>query len=255
MKRIVAVALLVLVTGCKSNLWKDITEKDSSLKNKKATTKGLCFGVVVPKDVPETSIGVLVERVLKESPADQAGIVPGDEIRSLGGRVVRNARDLENAIRAVKTRNGDNVGVTGAQAAPVDVVVAFDGEERIVHCKLVPWSERSEFARERVQVHAKLHESTVSVPFIVDYAKLSVPPAMFRDYYGWMLAEPLVLYRDVDIVPLLGIFSLFRLETTAYRDAWRLQVFTWPLKFTSTDDEEEGEKSRLAPGEERFDAL
>jgi len=59
---------------------------------------------------------------------------------------------------------------------------------------------------------------------------------MVREYAGVELKEPLLLYRDVDIIPLFGIFSLFRLETSDYRDAWRFQVLTWPLRFTSISD-------------------
>ncbi|MEZ0230309.1 MAG: PDZ domain-containing protein [Planctomycetota bacterium] len=249
MHRVAAVALLVLVTGCKSNLWKDISDKESA-NDVVLRQRGFCLGVTVAREALETSIGVTVERVLKESAADQAGIVPGDEIRSVGGRVVRSARDLEAALRSLKARSGDNVGFTGP--VPADVIVAFDGQERIVHCKVTPWIDQVKLARERCQTHAKTHESTVSVPFVVDYSRLSIPVGMFRDYFGRSLAEPLLLYRDIDIVPLLGIFSLFRLETTSYREAWRLQLLAWPLKFTSTDDDDEGLNSLLAPGEERF---
>jgi hypothetical protein len=31
--------------------------------------------------------------------------------------------------------------------------------------------------------------------------------------------------------------------------------YTWPLEFTSTDDEDDGLRSLLAPGEERFSVL
>lgn len=232
--------LLVAASGCKSNLWADVSDHPKTHAQKEEE-KERFLGVVVADKAPPLAVGVRVERVLRSSPAEQAGIRPGDEIRGLGGQSVRTASDLDAAIRRC---TGDK---------PVEVVVAREGEQWKGNIRPTTRGEQKEIARERLVSHAKTLESTVRVPFLLDYQKLEVKPDMWRDYLGQKVIEPVVLYRDIDIVPLLGIFSLFRLETAGYRDAWRLQLLTWPLKFQSIGNVDDRED--LAPGEEALRCL
>lgn len=251
MKRALLVVLLLFVSGCRSNLWKDVSEK-AHTEAELERERQLCLGVTVPLEERETALGVVVQRVLRESPADQAGLAPGDEIRSIGGRIVRNARELEGALRSFRRTSGDNVG--DATAASVDIVIASCGEERVLRCKLTTWGDHLRLARERCQTHAKTYESSINVPLLFEYSCMAIPEDLFRDYFGQQLAEPLLLYRDVDVVPLLGFFSLFRFERTSYREGWRLQLLSWPLVFTRISDDDRL-KEKLALGEDRFEVL
>jgi hypothetical protein len=253
MKRAIFVGLLVALAGCRSSLWKDVSEKPQGETERQREGR-LCLGVTVPRDSSGVAIGVPIRRVLKESPADQCGLGPGDEIRSVGGRNVRSAEELDGVLRALRHGSGDEVGATDRPPSTVDIVVASCGEEHVVHCRLTTWGDQARLARERCETHAKVYESTFSIPLLVDYEKMSVPTDVFRDYYGRELSEPLLVYRDVDLVPLLGFFSLFRFESTSMRDAWRLQLLAWPLVFTWISDDE-GLKELLAPGEDRLEVL
>ena len=61
--------------------------------------------------------GARVEKVLAGSPAEQAGLRPGDVITRLGPIAVRSARDLDTALRTL------------IPGQPVEVVLERDGKE------------------------------------------------------------------------------------------------------------------------------
>ena len=42
--------------------------------------------------------GALINKVLKDSPADKAGLLPGDIVISIDGKKIRNANDVRNRI-------------------------------------------------------------------------------------------------------------------------------------------------------------
>ncbi|HZV02057.1 MAG TPA: PDZ domain-containing protein [Planctomycetota bacterium] len=247
MKQALLVALLVAATGCKSNLWKDVSERGPTA-SEEARRCDLCLGIVTRKDPPDTAIGVPIVRVLKESPAEKAGLAPGDEIRSVGGKITRTPNELVGALHALRTGAGDQPDPT---CRPVDLVVARDGEERVVKTTFTTWGDQNRIARDRIE--DRNTKSTLSIPLIIDYESRTLPAELYLAYKGFQLAEPALLYRDLDIVPLLGFFSLFRLERTQVRPAFRLQVATWPLVFTHISDEE-GLKDLLAPGEDRLES-
>lgn len=61
-------------------------------------------------DLPEDATGVLVPEVVPDSPADDAGIIPGDVVIELEGQRVTSASDLRNRIAA--KRPGTEMRVT-----------------------------------------------------------------------------------------------------------------------------------------------
>ena len=67
--------------------------------------------------------GAIVEGVLPGGPADRAGVVPGDVIRSIGGERVRDPADITRIVEA--RRPGERVEVTvereGAQTTVLEV--------------------------------------------------------------------------------------------------------------------------------------
>ena len=42
--------------------------------------------------------GIWIERVIPESPAEKAGLLPGDQILSANGKEVRELKDLHDAV-------------------------------------------------------------------------------------------------------------------------------------------------------------
>ncbi len=78
---------------------------------------------VVPSDAPEGK-GAVLDEVSKRSPADAAGMKPGDRLVSFGGREVRTADELRAALDRV--RPGDKAAakvVRGTEA--MDLTVTF----------------------------------------------------------------------------------------------------------------------------------
>jgi serine protease Do len=60
--------------------------------------------------LPDLS-GALVSEVAPNSPAAQAGLQPGDVVRSFGGKAIRNAEDLKNAIANAQVGAPVRIGV------------------------------------------------------------------------------------------------------------------------------------------------
>ena len=68
--------------------------------------------------------GVLILRVKRGSPADQAGLARGDLVVEVGGEPVRSIGDLDRAVRAAGSQLGVRV-LRGAE--PRELAVAFGG--------------------------------------------------------------------------------------------------------------------------------
>jgi len=90
----------------------DVAENFPSSSNQAEHGK---LGVTVENITPESArqmqlsstVGALVTEVRPGSPADEAGVQPGDVIRGVNNTVVNNAADLASAVRNLK--NGDAV--------------------------------------------------------------------------------------------------------------------------------------------------
>lgn len=67
----------------------------SELKESQAKTMGL----------PVTTRGVLVEKVYKDSPAEDANLEPGDILLKLEGKTVLTPRDVQNIVRAKRVKD------------------------------------------------------------------------------------------------------------------------------------------------------
>jgi len=96
---------------------------------------GLEFAALTPAASARTPMlkrgGALVKRVLADSPAAKAGIVPGEVVAAINGRLILTARQASDQVRAV--RAGDRVtltlyDITKGEVRPRDVVLTFDAE-------------------------------------------------------------------------------------------------------------------------------
>lgn len=61
--------------------------------------------------IPEEIVGVIVREVRKDSPADKAGIIPGDVIFSIGGKKFEKSSDLSNTVGLMKPDTKAVVGI------------------------------------------------------------------------------------------------------------------------------------------------
>lgn len=232
-------ALAFTSFGC-SSLPKDLEDhRKTADQDEKQST--LCLGVVVEKVSIDYSIGIEVTRVLKESPAAEAGILPGDEIRSVNHEPVRSGEDLERVLRAVRT------------AGRVEVVVAQRGAERTMSVGLRTWGDQERVARGALSLDLLNNKKSFTFPLVFTYEQQWISPDRYCAYHGLKPAGNVVAYSDTEIFPVISHFlSIFEFERCPERGAWRLFMIFWPLRFTSIDDDT---KMELAPGEERFRVL
>ena len=62
-------------------------------------------------EIPETTKGIVVGRIIPKGPADLAGIQPGDIITKLNGKDVENTKELQAEIRSLPVGSEINVSV------------------------------------------------------------------------------------------------------------------------------------------------
>jgi len=98
----------------------------------------------VPKDT-----GVVVSDVFKGSPAANAGIKPGDIITNLGGKVVKEGRELQAIVAGLPLRK------------PVDVTVLREGKTRVLPVAIE--EQPGDFGSARAPTSRKTPESPTSV--------------------------------------------------------------------------------------------
>ncbi|MEQ8959325.1 MAG: PDZ domain-containing protein, partial [Coleofasciculus sp. C2-GNP5-27] len=67
--------------------------------------------------------GVLIVRVVPNSPAQQAGLEPGDIIQKVGGKLIKTASDVQEEVEA------------SAVGANLDIEVNRQGKTKTIHVK------------------------------------------------------------------------------------------------------------------------
>ena len=90
---------------------------DSIIKRGRMTRPflGVSMQVVTPVlarefALPDTS-GALITQVVKGSPADQAGIRPGDVVRAIDGQPIRDAHQFRAAIETAEVGRTVSLGI------------------------------------------------------------------------------------------------------------------------------------------------
>ncbi|HVY62073.1 MAG TPA: PDZ domain-containing protein [Planctomycetota bacterium] len=205
------------------------------------------LGIVVKKDAPGAAAkprgtGVRVERLYRSSPAENAGVRAGDAIVRFGAQAVNSAADIEGAMKAGPVKPTSHVELT----------LVRDGQQIVIPVDLQYRSNYGSVVKERLEAHARAEESSLEIPFIVNYHRMEIDPEAWLAYQGERVKEPVVLYRDVDVVPVLGIISIFRLEQIPAIERWRLHLVTWPLVFTGSGNAESYMKRVREPGEDAY---
>ncbi len=95
---------------------------------------GLEFGALTPAASARTPMlrrGALVSKVMADSPAAMAGIVPGEVVAAIDGTLVRTARQASDLVRA--GRAGERLtltlyDITKGEVRPRDVTLILDAE-------------------------------------------------------------------------------------------------------------------------------
>lgn len=215
-------ALLLGTPGCKSVLWQDVDEMPRT-PAEQAALKRIFLGIVVKKQTPGDAGGVRVERVLRDSPADNAKLKPGDEISGISGLPVTSADELDKALQ----EQFDN--------AEVDLLVASGGVERTVRVRVRIYESYYKLAKTRTDAYARANDNRVpAIPFY-DYRRCEVPVNMWLEYWGERMTKPVVLYEDKDYMPILNFWSAYRIETTDRLNGKREQYLFEPWVYTETE--------------------
>ncbi len=239
--RLLVSAALLLGAGCRSTLVEKMEDEYAPVMTAPAAGReGRPFiGIVVTRDSPPDSVGIKVERVLSEGPADQAGIRPGDEIRQVNKVPVRNALDLDGVLRHAKDAAGWSAKVT----------VATNGEERVIELTPQPWTDRLGTLRGAFRRISRSNDVLFQIPLIFAYEHMTIAPDVFQAWTGIATTEPIDYYRDLAFIDLFGVFDFFRTEKTFLAGASRLTIFV--RLYTSTSDQD----VPRAPGEDKLEVF
>lgn len=110
LQRISILALLLLLStqnAC-TTLLDDIKDKDQNVLFRESTDNsfGKFVGLVVPKTQQDQSSGVRIERVLRKSPAEVAGLIKDDIILAVDNKAVNSAAELLRAVKVATKLKG-----------------------------------------------------------------------------------------------------------------------------------------------------
>lgn len=232
-------------TGCEtltSSYW-DETRKHADADAAEADVEPLGAGGphvhflgIRASDVEEKfQIGVTLLHVFGASPAARAGLEPGDELRSLDQRPVRSAADVKDALAA--TLGGDR--------ETVPIVYAREGREYQTTVDLVTRDAYFAFRRQRLYAESAYGES--EFPFFFRHVSRELSPGFLLLYYGVLVPDGVTVYDDLTIFPLIPGVAVFRLESLPLVDSTRVQVWHWPLRWTTDQDDRSDDLRGLAP--------
>lgn len=254
MRRTALLLVLLALAGCKSSMthaWRiDEEDKDKPF-----------LGIMVMKDGTDGEApGLGIQRVLRDSPADDAGVRAGDVLLRFGATAVSQSADLDGALgtaqdpawgpkiqnyreqKELLEKYGKYFGSMGAGSplmptSRVELTILRGTEELIIPVDLRPWGEYRRMADARLDEAAGAHEVEVTLPFIFDYSRKEIPAETWLAYRGQKVTEPVVTYQDTDILPLL-VCSLFRVEQVPVAGSTRITLVHWPLQFTLDGESE-----------------
>jgi hypothetical protein len=232
-------AAAVMFLGCagiftKDSYWDDVKKQ---VQNSSATgedAQSYFLGIRAPSAAAPYQLGVPVQHVFDASPAAAAGIQKGDEIRSVGGVVVRTVPDLHAALAREKKTD-----------ARRKLIYARDGQEYASEVRLVPRAEWLGARRDRLLSASDSSETEIPLFFKTD--KRVLLPEFIHGYYGVTIEDPLVIYRDVDFLPIVLGISLLRCESSSIVDGGRYLFLMWPLRLTTTGEDKSMDLRGLIP--------
>ena len=131
-------------------------------------------------DLGRRLIGVLlgwniVNNVLESSPADKAGITPGDTILGINGQAVYSKEGMSDILNAVE--EGQEIQLTllrGEEAVMVSVVKEFDFAQQIMGAELL-WVNGTHMEKERIPVGQAIHAGASYVVHMPAMLVASIP--------------------------------------------------------------------------------
>lgn len=267
------VPLLLALGGCKTNYIPHYEDPpwDDEIRDR---GQGLFLGVVVNDDVAARhESGVRVERILTSSPAAVAGIQPGDVLLRFGATALRSASDLAGVLAQESNHSEWRVKVdtwemnqevlstlggslpsfgSGPPSVVYEVTLQRGTQEHVIPVTLVSGVEHANKVVAHLKKVSEDEKTGFWIPFVIDVTTERVSTADWLAWFGRRVIEAPILYRDVDIVPVLGLVSLFRYESIPADGGRRVTVGHWPAQFRWEDEEggyvpsltEEGERTR-----------
>lgn len=267
------VPVLLALSGCKNNYIPNYEDPpwDDEIRDR---GQGMFLGVVVNEDASARhEEGVRVERVLSSSPAAMAGIQPGDVLLRFGATALRTTSDLAGVLaqesnasewrgKVVRWEGDQEVMSTlgglvpGLGAGPPGVVYEVTlqrgTQEHVVPVTLVSGIDHANKVVAHLKKLSEDEKTGFWIPFVIDVTTERVSTADWLAWFGRRVVEAPILYRDVDIIPVLGLVSLFRYESIPADGGRRVTVGHWPAQFRWEDEEggyvpsltEDGERSR-----------
>jgi hypothetical protein len=214
--------LLLSTAGCKA-LYQDVDEDYWKIEEDNRPFLG-----VVVQDPQVTEPGARVDRVLRDSPAAHMGLQQGDLIVRCGALRVHDCADLASAMRQVGVKK-------------VEFTVERGDDEAVLSGDLE--TERDYAWRANGALRGAEQRGETHLPFLFRSRTWAISQGDWGAWTGFTPTEPVVVYSETNVMPILEFFSLCCVETTPCRgDRTRVMVLTWPLIFTSSEGDEEEER-------------
>lgn len=211
---LVGLSLALAFSGCKSVYWEDLQKNPPPMPAKQlARQKKPFLGVMTRKNAAQE--GVKVVRVLKASPADLAGLKPDDVLKLLNGVPFENVDEFEKTLFSQWIDK---------KSKGVELIVQRGDTEQALTVKLTTFEAYDKERRRRTDSAARSKSRQVPAWPVMDYIVYDVDINTWREYFGVEVSDKVVIYRDMDFLPIFGLFSLYRVESTNIHSGSRHNV-------------------------------
>jgi len=136
------------------------------------------------------AIGVLlcwniVSQVGKGSPADEAGIIPGDTILSINGQAIYNEKSMSAALASIADGEGICLALLRGQEA---IVKEFDSAQQVMGIEL-HWVDGARIAQERLPVWKAVYLGGWYITHMPELIVASIP--LIKEDPGKALVGPI----------------------------------------------------------------
>jgi hypothetical protein len=239
-----ALVLLALAAGCGTFLasyWEDVKRARPSTgrepDEEQPPAEHVHFlGIRASDEVAPFQLGVKLLHVFGASPAARAGLEPGDELRTLDGKPVLTASDVKDVLAATQGER---------ETETVPIVYVREGQVYSGTVDLVTRRAYEVARRERLFEEAAYEES--AFPFCFRYVARDLTPSFLFLYYGMTVQEPVTIYRELTLFPLIEGVAAFRRESFPLVDSSRTHISHLPIYWTTTGEDRTMDLHDLIP--------
>ncbi len=248
---------LLGTSGCstlfKDDYWdriRDQSDRDELARIRDDPTSGFFLGIRAPTAEAPFQLGIRVQHVYAESPAAKAGLLAGDEIRTVDQYPVRTPGDARWVLSTLwKTRergeleDRENLARTGDKvtadrfAPHFKTRIVYVRNDREIESEIDLTSREGylNLRRRRVLDFSHFEQHGYNGWYLS--RKRTLPPELVWTYFGVKVDDDVLVLEDTDYFPIVFGISAYRKEIVPVADATRITVICSLLQFSSRGDD------------------